>query len=127
MRRMVAVAALAMLGTGCTQAPPLSGGKPVDHWVQAMQSPDAQVRKTAVVKLGNTGAAEPEVWAAISGALGDADAGVRREAILALMKCGPRAADALPVLVELAQRDSDAQVREYAGKALKKLQREPAS
>ena len=111
---------------GCSQAPPLAGGKPVEHWVQAAQDPDAKVRQAAVGKLGNAGAADEAVWSALAGALRDRDAGVRREAILALMKCGARAQEAEPVLAELAQRDPDPQVRAFAGKALKKVRSQSA-
>jgi HEAT repeats len=112
------------LASGCSQAPPLAGGKPVDYWVKAAQGPDATLRKTAVCKLGNAGATHDAVWSALSGALRDRDPGVRREAILALMKCGPRAQEALPVLAELERRDPDTQVRAFAGKALTKLRSE---
>jgi HEAT repeat protein len=58
---------------------------------------------------------------ALTGALKDGDPAVRREAILALMKCGPRAEDATPVLAGLAQRDPDSQTRSHASKAIQKL------
>jgi HEAT repeat protein len=79
------------------------------------------LRKTAVFKLGNVGATDPAVWPALLEALKDKDAAVRREAILALMKFGPGAHEAIGILTELRQRDADAQVRVYAAKALRKL------
>ncbi len=54
-------------------------------------------------------------------ALSDGDAAVRREAILALLKFGPTAATAIPALADMQQRDRDAQVRQYAAKAVAKL------
>jgi HEAT repeat protein len=104
---------------GCGRAAPtLAGGKPVHFWVEALQSPDAATRRHAVSKLGNVGRADAEAFPALLAALKDRDAGVRREAILAVMKCGPDAKEAEPVLAELQQKDRDSQVRSYAGRAL---------
>jgi HEAT repeat protein len=128
MRRVFPAAVLAILVSGCGPAPPsLAGGKPVSYWVQALQSPDAKLRKTAVFKLGNVGPTDPVVFPALLGALKDRDAGVRREAILALMKFGPGAREAVPALAELQQHDRDGQVRAYAAKALRRLSRDTDS
>jgi HEAT repeat protein len=101
----------------------LSGGKSVDDWVQALAGPDARLRKTAVLKLGNVGPADPAVLPAVLGALEDRDAGVRREAILALMKYGDGARQAAPILAAMRQRDADARVRSDAAKALQRLKK----
>src|SRR5260221_10908472 len=123
-----ALAILAVLLAGCSQtATPLSGGKPVEHWIKEIQGPDASLRKTAVCKLGNAGAPDAEAWIALKGALRDRDTAVRREAILAIMKCGSRAQEAIPVLAELERQDPDAQVRQFAGKAAKKLRGETSA
>jgi HEAT repeat protein len=128
MRGLLLAAVPAVLLTGCGQAPPtLAGGKPVSHWVGALASPDAPLRKTAVFKLGNVGPADPAVLPALLGALKDRDAAVRREAVLALMKYGPGAREAVPALSELRQQDGDARVRACAARALEKLQGETAS
>jgi HEAT repeat protein len=104
---------------GCGRATPtLAGGKPVSHWVEALQSPDSATRKYAVAKLGNVGPADAAAFPALLGALKDRDAAVRREAVLAVMKAGPQAEDAVPVLTELQQKDKDAKVRVDAGRAL---------
>jgi hypothetical protein len=47
---------------------------------------------------------------------------VRSEAILALVKFGPTALEAVPILTELREHDRDRKVRTYANKALEKLQ-----
>jgi HEAT repeat protein len=115
----LALLAATVAACGCGRATPtLAGGKPVSHWVQALQSPDAATRKHAVTKLGNVGRADPEAFPALLGALKDRDAAVRREAILAVMKAGPDAKEAVPVLTELQQKDRDSQVRTYAARAL---------
>src|SRR5439155_16911918 len=85
------VSSAALLGGCGKEQPMLAGGKPVSHWVQALQNPDPKVRKQAAFKLGNVGPADPTALPALIEALKDRDAGVRREAILALLKCGPAA------------------------------------
>ena len=127
MRRLFLAVTLIGLVGGCSSSASLSGGKPVEHWVQAAKDPDAHVRRTAIAKLGNAGAAEAGAWAVVKDALHDRDAGVRREAILAVMKCGPRASEVLPSLTELEQRDPDPRVREGAAKAVRKLKAESAA
>jgi HEAT repeat protein len=112
-----------LLALGCGEVKPLTaGGKTVDHWVQALQSPDAKERKKAVSKLGNIGAADPAAVPALTAALKDADAGVRAEAALALLRIGPAAQEAVPALTDAAQNDRDAKVRASAAQALKKVQ-----
>ena len=92
-----------------------------DRWAEALQDPDARARRKAAFTLGNIGPSDPAVLPALIGALKDTDAGVRCEAILALVKYGPEAREAVPILTELQHHDRDAQVRSYAGKALQKI------
>jgi HEAT repeat protein len=100
----------------------LAGGKPVSHWVQALTDADPRLRKTAAFKLGNVGAADPAVLPALCKALADPNAVVRREVIMAVVKCGAGAHEALPALEDLRQRDPDATVRDYAQRALEKME-----
>jgi HEAT repeat protein len=117
---------LATFLIGCGRgAPPLSGGKPVSYWIEALQERDAKLRKKAVTKLGNAGPIDPEVYPALIEALKDADAQVRCEAILSLLKFGPGAKDAIPILEEMQKNDRDSQVRSYAEKAVEKLRSFP--
>ena len=121
--RVFAFCVLVVMLSGCGQAdPPLSGGKPVSHWLAALQDPDPKCRQKAVTKLGNVGATDAAVYPALVEALKDADASVRREAILALMKCGDHAKEAIPLLTDVQRQDRDSQVRAFAAKALEKLQ-----
>jgi hypothetical protein len=123
MRHLLFIA-IVLLGTGCSKDPPaLVHGKPVQHWVQALQNPDVRQRTKAVEALGNAGATDSQVVPALIGAVKDRDARVRGAAILALLKIGPAARDAIPALQE-ARKDKDTQVRAYAVKALEKIQRE---
>jgi HEAT repeat protein len=116
------MALLVVALSGCGSSPPmLAGGKPVAHWVQALQDPDARVRKKAAFKLGNVGTADPAAFPALVGALKDKDAAVRCEAILALVKFGSAAQDAVHLLTEMQEKDRDAKVRSCAAKALEAL------
>jgi HEAT repeat protein len=91
-------------------------------WAAALHDPDPRARAIAVFNLGNIGPSDRAVLPALIGALHDADARVRREAILALLKCGPEAQEAIPELTTVGAKDRDANVRDYATKALAKLQ-----
>jgi HEAT repeat protein len=104
--------------SGCGQArPAMAGGK----WAAALRDPDAQVRRKAAFTLGNIGPSDPAGLPALLGALSDADAGVRGAAILALVKFGAAAREAVPTLTRLQKQDPDARVRGYAARALEKL------
>jgi HEAT repeat protein len=108
-------------GCGKSQSPLLAGGKSVEHWVSALHDPNTKVREEAVTKLGNVGTADPAAIPALIDALKDKNPLVRCNAIIALGKSGPAAQDAVGPLTELAQRDHDARVRDYAAKGLKHL------
>jgi HEAT repeat protein len=123
--RSLFVAVFVVLLAGCSrEAPPtLAGGKPVSHWVEALQSsPDAMLRKEAAFKLGNVGPTDPTALPALVVALKDRDPAVRCEAVTALMKFGTAAQEAVPALTNLRDQDRDSKVRTYATKALEKLQ-----
>jgi HEAT repeat protein len=128
MKRVLMMTVVAVLAAGCGEAPPtLSGGKPMSHWVEALRGPDAKLRKTAAFKLGNVGPTDPAVLPALLAALKDNDAGVRSEAIVALMKCGPDAREAVESLTDLRRRDPDARVRNHAARALQKIEDDKAA
>ncbi len=116
--RPVLLAILLLSLIGCGKSPPTTR---VNHWVETLRAPDAKLRKKAAFTLGNLGTTDPVVVPALGRALRDADPAVRCEAILALLKCGPAAAQALPALADLRQRDPNAQVRRYAATAIEKL------
>jgi HEAT repeat protein len=105
--------------SGCSSAQPTMAGS---KWANALRAPDARVRRTAAFTLGNIGPSDPAVLPALLGALKDADAAVRCEAILALLKYGPGAEEAISELSQLRSKDRDAKVRAYAARALEKLQ-----
>ena len=121
MRSMMAALVLTTLA-GCTSqsGPTRAHGKPIEEWVQALQSPDAKQRKKAADVMGNVGATDPAVVPALAGALKDRDRSVREAAAVALLKIGPAASEATPAL-EAARQDPDAKVRDYAARALEKM------
>ena len=55
-------------------------------WVAELHNPKPQVRRQAVLKLGNAGDSDPAVAPALAEALLDLDAVVRRDAIRAVAK-----------------------------------------
>jgi HEAT repeat protein len=116
MRRLLVLVLLACL-SGCGK----ERATRVPHWIEALKAPDARLRRQAAFTLGNLATTDAGVVPALTAALKDADAGVRCEAILALVKCGPEARQAVPVLRELQRKDRDARVRSYASQALAKV------
>ena len=126
MRRLLPLCSLALLA-GChpPAGPPEKyfSGEPVAHWLEAVRSPDAKVRKHAVDVLGNVGPTDPGAIPALIVALGDKDAKVRTAAVLGLSKIGPPAAEALPAL-EQRTKDTDANVRKHAVHAVARIQGE---
>src|SRR5437764_4210779 len=121
MRLAIALFLIVLLG-GCRhQEAPLSGGRPVSHWVKMLRNPDPDLRRKAVTKLGNVGSTDAAALPAVLGALNDTDAAVRGEAILALMKFGPEADTAASDLARLRREDSDLHVRALAAKALNRV------
>jgi len=108
---------------GCTKSQPmLAHGKPVQHWVDALQDKDVNKRVKAVEVLGNVGVADASAIPALTTALKDREARVRSEAALALLRIGTPAKEAVPALQE-ACKDKDATVRSSAAKALEKIDR----
>jgi HEAT repeat protein len=118
--------ALILLGllalAGCNNhQPPLAGGKPIAHWIQEAHDRNDNLRREAIAKLGNAGDADSSVLPALMAALKDKNPKVRCEAILAILKYGPDGAAAVETMVAMQSHDPDPRVREYAGKAARKL------
>jgi HEAT repeat protein len=124
MRYLLAVG-LVVLACGCAKTPPtMAHGKPVEHWVQALQGHDARARQKAVRVLGNVGPSDPAAVAALARATADPVPAVRREAVTALLKLGPAAREALPALERL-HNDPDSRVRRDTALAVQKLREGP--
>src|SRR6516225_5685616 len=99
--RLLLAAGLVLMLNGCGAKKPLMvHGKPVRHWIEALQDPDPRARVKAARMLGNAGAADPTVVPALARVVKDPEAEVRGEAILALLKIGPEAREAASVVAE---------------------------
>jgi HEAT repeat protein len=110
-----------MLGCSRTEAPKkYFSGEPVEHWLEAIKSPDPKIRKKAADVLGNVGPVDLRSIPALIGAVKDADPKVRDAAVLSLSKIGPAAVSAADVLQE-ATKDSDPTVRSHATTALERV------
>jgi HEAT repeat protein len=118
MRYLLFIVLLVTLG-GCHKTQPTMAG---NKWAEALRDPDARVRQKAAFTLGNIGSSDPAAFPALIGALNDAEAGVRCEAILALLKLGAKAKEARTVLANLCQNDPDPRVREYAARAIRRIE-----
>ena len=82
-----------------------------------------QVRRQAVLKLGNVGDADPAAADGLASALGDSDVQIRRDAVHAVVKLKQPGERVLLRLHEMNRTDPDLTVRDFAGKALAKLGR----
>ncbi len=111
---------LLLVVAGCGEQPITSSGKPVEFWLEQMQSPDARERQKAVRALGHLGPKVTGVMSALIEAVEDRDAKVRAEAVLALLNIGPPAREASQAL-QKATRDRDERVRRLAAKALERI------
>jgi hypothetical protein len=117
--RSLCVAILSL--PGCSReerGPTLSGGREIKSWVDDLRSPKAQVRRTAVLKLGNAGDSDPAVAVALAEALLDREPLVRREAIRAVAKLKDPGAAVKERLETMSRTDKDATTRDLAAKAL---------
>jgi hypothetical protein len=108
-------------GPGCggeERGPMLAGGREVKSWVAAISDPNPKVRRQAVLKLGNVGDADPTVAEALTQALGDSDALVRHDAVLAVVKLRKPGSAIKDRLETMSRGDKDGRVRDVATKAL---------
>jgi oligoendopeptidase F len=120
--RTATIIPIVLFALGCSASPDAArdADKPPSYWVQALQSPDPQVRKKAADALGKVTTTDPATVPALVKALDDDDAKVRDAAVLALSKMGrvaERAADALDKL----NSDPDRAVRQHAAQAAKRV------
>jgi HEAT repeat protein len=121
MRTAVVVASFAVLGCSREERGPLlAGGREVKSWLADLHNPKPQVRRQAVLKLGNVGDADPAAAEGLAEALRDTDALVRRAAILAVAKLTKPSEAILAQLKVMSEsdRERDALVRDHAKKAI---------
>ena len=106
---------------GEARGPILAGGREVKSWVADLHDPKPQVRRQAVLKLGNVGDEDPAAAAALAEALHDSDPLVRSDAILAVVKLKQPGAAIKEQLETMTRSDKNARARDLAGKALERL------
>lgn len=112
----------AVPGCGGEERGPLqAGGREVKAWVADLHDPKPQVRRQAVLKLGNVGDADPAAAEALAEALHDKDPLVRSDAILAVVKLKQPGAAIKDQLETMSRSDKNARARDLAGKALERL------
>lgn len=113
---------------GCGKSPELLSvtGKPIEFWLEALKTPSTEVKQRlkAVQALSNVGSAHPQAIPTLIEALEQTDSAVRGAAVLALLKIGPSAKDALPVLERISESDKETQIRGFAEKAIKAIRGE---
>ncbi len=114
----------AIVLAGCSGEAPgplLAGGREVKSWIAELHDPKPQVRRQAVLKLGNVGDSDPTVADALAEALHDTDPLVRRDAVLAVVKLKQPGDAIKDQLDTLSKTDKDSRARDLAAKALKRL------
>jgi HEAT repeat protein len=113
--------AMIAAASGCShepQGPILAGGREVKSWIADLHDPKPQVRRVAVLKLGNAANSDPSVADALAEALRDSDTVVRRDAVLAVAKLSQPTEPIVSQLKTMSQSDGDSVIRDYATRAL---------
>ena len=121
---VLAILATIIVLSGCggeERGPVLAGGRELKSWIADLHNPRPQVRRQAVLKLGNAGDSDPAVAEGLAEALQDSDALVRRDAIRAVAKLKQPGALIKERLENMSQTDKDSLARELASKALARL------
>jgi HEAT repeat protein len=119
-----AIAVALLLVSGCNReerGPLLAGGREVKSWVAALKDPNPQVRRQAVMKLGNVGDDDPAAAEGLVQAFRDHDAQVRRATVFAVVKLKHPNDEIIAQLREINRGDRDPSLRDVAAKALAKV------
>jgi HEAT repeat protein len=123
MRREILLVVFSLFMFGCSRTDVPSNyfsGQPVEHWLEAVKSPDPKTRKKAAEVLGNVGPVDLRSIPALIVAVKDPDPKVRDAVVLSLSKIGRPAVSAADVLRE-ATNDDDPMVRSHATTALERV------
>jgi HEAT repeat protein len=117
----IAIAVALLTASGCARddrGPMLAGGREVKSWLADLHDPKPQVRRQAVLKLGNVGDADPAAAEGLAEAIRDSDSIVRRNAVSAVAKLSNPSDEILAWLMVMGDRDPDLRVRDYAKRAI---------
>ena len=107
---------------GEERGPILSGGRELKSWIADLNSRKPQIRRQAVLKLGNAGDSDPSTVEALARVLQDTDALVRRDAIRAIAKL-KRPGELIKQRLEtMKQSDKDPAARDLAAKAMVRIE-----
>jgi len=120
----VTVVLILAVVSGCAKekrGPLLVGGRELKSWLKDLHDRKPQVRRQAVLKLGNVGESEPAVAGGLAAALSDRDAVVRREAVLAVVKLRNPTPAIIERLETMSRDDRDPKVRDAAKRAASHL------
>jgi HEAT repeat protein len=118
-RTMALIVLLATMGCkGEERGPTLAGGREVTSWLADLHSSKPQVRRQAVLKLGNVGDSDSAVADGLVQALRDSDPLVRRDAVLAVAKLKKPSDAVIAQLKAMHQSDRDPLIRDYANRAI---------
>jgi HEAT repeat protein len=120
-RTSCCLVAVLLAASGCSreqQGPILAGGREVKSWLADLHDPKPQVRRQAVLKLGNVGDTDPSVAEGLAEALSDTDALVRRAAVLAVAKLTKPGETIMSQLKAMSEGERDTLARDYAKKAI---------
>lgn len=121
-RMLLSTALFATLGCGSQEEGPLlAGGREVESWIAALNDPSPQLRRRAVLKLGNVGDDDPDAEEALARALKDPDPLVRRDAIFAVIKLEQPGDAIIARLNAMSREDGEPEIRDAASRVLKKL------
>jgi HEAT repeat protein len=101
----------------------LAGGREVKSWIADLHDPKPQVRRQAVLKLGNVGDADPTAAEGLAEALRDTDALVRRDAVHAVAKLTKPDVAVMAQLRVMSESDRDKLVRDYAKRAIEHFEK----
>jgi hypothetical protein len=118
--RTIAVIVL-LVNLGCNgeeRGPTLAGGREVKSWLIDLHDSKPQVRRQAVLKLGNVGDSDSSVVDGLLEALHDSDSLVRRDAVLAVAKLKKPNEAVIAQLKVMHQSDRDPLIRDYANRAI---------
>jgi HEAT repeat protein len=119
--RTATVMIVLLAALGCQReesGPVLTGGRELKSWLADLHDPKPAVRRTAVLKLGNVGDADPSVVEALAEALHDKEAIVRRDAVKACAKLTKPSEAITAQLKVMSESDRDSLARDYAKRAL---------